>query len=269
MLRIHHRQFFEVLVLNIVVSAAFGYQSVVLYPFIRSLRKVHKDRVAFLIRPNQVGEMEGFAKEHGVELVVCEHSWHAAPEINRYFAALDFLRRTQDVDGVFLTDSRDVIFQGSPFLSGDYLYLYTEPVKIRECPFNGNWIRHYYGDVVYEQIADNPVLCSGTTLGSYGRVLEYLEIMCAEMKEKLSQNYAYLVGADQGIHFYKFYTGGIPGAVVREHGYSEVQTLHYEKKFLFSKDGFLLNVDGSVVPVVHQYDRHSQFWPLFERMINR
>jgi len=269
MLRIHHRQFFEVLVLNIVVSAAFGYQSVVLYPFIRSLRKVHKDRVAFLIRPNQVGEMEGFAKDYGVELVVCEHSWHAAPEINRYFAALDFLRRTQDVDGVFLTDSRDVIFQGSPFLSGDYLYLYTEPVKIRECPFNGNWIRHYYGDVVYEQIADNPVLCSGTTLGSYGRVLEYLEIMCAEMKEKLSQNYAYLVGADQGIHFYKFYTGGIPGAVVREHGYSEVQTLHYEKKFLFSKDGFLLNVDGSVVPVVHQYDRHSQFWPLFERMINR
>jgi hypothetical protein len=151
----------------------------------------------------------------------------------------------------------------------DGLYLYTEPVKIRECPFNGNWIRHYYGDVVYEQIADNPVLCSGTTLGSYSRVVEYLKIMCAEMKEKLSQNFAYLVGADQGIHFYKFYSGGIPGAVVREHGKSEVQTLHYEKRFLFSKECFLLNHDGSVVPVVHQYDRHSQFSHMFDKMINR
>ena len=240
-----------------------------LYPFIRSLRKVYQDRVAFLIRPNQVGEMEGFARDYGVELVVSEHSWHAAPEINRYFAALDFLRKNQDCRSVFLTDSRDVIFQSSPFVLDDGLYLYTEPVKIRECVYNGNWIRHYYGDAAYEQIADNPVLCSGTTLGSYRRMVEYLEIMCAEIREKLSQNFAYLVGADQGIHFYKFYSGGIPGAVVREHGKSEVQTLHYEKRFLFSKECFLLNYDGSVVPVVHQYDRHSQFSPVFDKMVNR
>ena len=255
--------------MNIVVSAAFGYQSVVLYPFIRSLRKVYQDRVAFLIRPNQVGEMGGFAREYGIELVVSEHSWHAAPEINRYFAALDFLRKNQDCGSVFLTDSRDVIFQSSPFVLDDGLYLYTEPVKIRECVFNGNWIRHYYGNAVYEQIADNPVLCSGTTLGSYSRVVEYLEIMCAEIKEKLSQNFAYLVGADQGIHNYKFHSGGVPGAVVREHGFSEVQTVSHEKKFLFSKECFLLNYDGSVVPVVHQYDRHPQFFPVFDKMINR
>lgn len=254
--------------MNIIISAAFGYQSVVLYPFIKSLKKVYKGRVAFLIRPNQVGEMDGFAKDYGVELVVCEHSWHSGPEINRYFAALDFLKRTKDIKNVFLTDSRDVIFQGSPFVSGDYLYLYSEPVKIGECSFNGNWIRHYYGDVVYEQLADKPVLCAGTTLGSYGRMVEYLEIMCSKMKEKLSQNYVY-IPADQGIHNYEFYSGGIPGATVREHGYSEVQTLHHEKKFLFSKDGFLLNVNGSVVPVIHQYDRHSKFWPLFDKMINR
>jgi hypothetical protein len=239
-----------------------------LHPFIRSLRKVYQDRVAILIRPNQVGEMEKFAKDYGVELILSEHSWHSGPEINRFFAALDFLKRTKDIDNVFLTDSRDVIFQKSPFVSGDYLYLYTEPVTIRECPFNSNWTRHYYGDVVFEQIADNPVLCAGTTLGSYDRIVEYLEIMCSKMKEKLSQNYVYIL-ADQAIHNYEFYSGGMPGAVVRKHGYSEVQTLHHEKKFLFSKDCFLLNHDGSVVPVIHQYDRHSQFFPVFDKMINR
>jgi len=254
--------------LNIVVSAAYGYKSVVLYPFIRSLRKVYQDRVAFLIRPCQFWEMEGFAKEYGVELVLSEHSWHTGPEINRFFAALDFLKKAKDINNVFLTDSRDVIFQKSPFVSGNYLYLYTEPVNIRECPFNSNWIRHYYGDVVFEQIADKPVLCAGTTLGSYGRMVEYLEIMCSKIKEKLSQNYEY-IPADQGIHNYEFYSGGISGAVVREHGRSEVQTLHHEKKFLFSKECFLLNHDGSVVPVIHQYDRHSQFFPVFDKMINR
>ena len=255
--------------MNIVISAAFGYQSVVLYPFIRSLRKVYQDRVAFLIRPNQVGEMEGFAKDYGIELVVSEHSWHAAPEINRYFAALDFLRKNQDCRSVLLTDSRDVIFQSSPFVLDDGLYFYTEPKTIRECVYNGNWIRHYYGEEVYEKIADGPILCSGTTLGSCGKVTEYLEIMCMEFKETLSKNFAYMIGADQGLHMYKFYSGGIPEAVVREHGRSEVQTLHHEKELMFSKNCFLLNYDGSIVPVIHQYDRFPQFFSVFDKMVNR
>jgi hypothetical protein len=40
-------------------------------------------------------------------------------------------------------------------------------------------------------------------------------------------------------------------------------SLHHESHFQFNRDGRLINQDQSIVPVVHQYDRHA--W--LERMV--
>ena len=257
--------------MNIVIAAAFGYQSSVLVPFVLSLRKVFGERVALLIRPSQVEEMAGLANAYRVELFVIDQSWHSAPEIDRYFACRQFLSENHGLNNVFLSDSRDVLFQRSPFLAGNFseLYVFAEPIKIGMCDINSAWIKHYYGGEVLASMLESPVLCSGTTLGSVSRIKEYLDLMCEEIEAKILADFSYIKGGDQGIHNYKFHSGGIPGAVVRMHGYSEVQTLHHEHHFTFSRDCFILNFDGTVVSVVHQYDRFPQFFPLFQTMINR
>jgi len=256
--------------MNYIITAAIGYQAEKLTPLLRSLRKASQERVALIITANQFQEMRQLADQYKAELFVFSERHYSAPECDRYFAYREFLNEKPNIENGFLTDSRDVIFQGSPFSNDSgHLYLYTEPVNIGECQINSRWIRKYYGESFLFQTKDCPVLCSGTTLGSYSRLRKYVEAMCSEIDLQLNQEKTYSWGADQAIHNYLFYAGKLPEAEIREHGSSEVLTLHHEKKFLFNEKGFLLNYDGTEARVIHQYDRHQTFLPVFNKMINR
>lgn len=257
--------------MNSVITTAFGYQAEILVPFVRSLRKVYGDHIVFFVRSSYSREIYDLARNYDVELVAVEDSWYSAPEVDRYFVCQNYLRKNARFDNIFWTDSRDVVFQASPFPVENlsHLYVYAEPVEIRDCGINGGWIRHYYGDDVLADIAMFPVLCSGTTLGAYEQMKQYIDLMCLEIDSKLGDNSNYVKGADQGFHNFLFHSGRMPWATVRKHGFSEVQTLHHERRFTFSRDCFLLNFDGRAVPVVHQYDRFPQFFPLLEKMLNR
>jgi hypothetical protein len=41
-----------------------------------------------------------------------------------------------------------------------------------------------------------------------------------------------------------------------------VQTLHHQQVFAFDRQGRMVNFDGRVCPIIHQFDRFPQLFPL-------
>jgi hypothetical protein len=251
------------------MTAALGYEQTMILPFIKSLRKVFTGRIACLITPEQVNDMKNLGKEFSIDFLMVEGSRTGNPACDRFFAYKNYLDLNTDLKRVFLTDSRDVIFQESPFINSvPHLYFYAEPLNIENCKINSSWISSVYGDSALKKINAFPILCIGTVLGTRELMIDYLSILCEEMQLQTHSKKSLIWGADQAMHMQLYYSGKFPSATVRKHGASEVQTLCHEKKFSFDKDCFLLNMNGEKVQVIHQYDRHKQFFPIFSQMLN-
>jgi hypothetical protein len=160
-----------------------------------------------------------------------------------------------------VTDVRDVIFQSDPFadVPQQFLWVFQESdaYKIADDNTNSTWIRRAYGDNVFKKICDNGILCAGTTLGSTGLVVRYLERMCSELV-RLTPLIAGEFGFDQGALNYLCWTGRLPDAEIKRNFLGPVATLKLEREenFRFDADGRLLNRDGCLIPVLHQYDCH-------------
>jgi hypothetical protein len=182
---------------------------------------------------------------------------------SRYFLARQFLQQVKDhYDHVMLADSRDVVFQRDPF-AGLPIGLTTglESGLVRDQPANCEWLQHLFGDdpaFPMEDILAEKVICSGVTLGDTASVAAYLERLCAEFMDKLPRmiHRPYL---DQGIHIGLLRTGQIAGAHLTSNGQDCIATLGTSdlREFSIAPSGGLLASNGSLVSVVHQYDRHK------------
>ncbi len=182
---------------------------------------------------------------------------------SRYFLARQFLLQVQDhYDHVMLADSRDVVFQRDPF-AGLPIGLTTglESGLVRDQPANCEWLHHLFGDdpaFPMEDILAEKVICSGVTLGDTASVAAYLERLCAEFMDKLPRmiHRPYL---DQGTHIGLLRTGQIAGAHLTSNGQDCIATLGTSdlSEFSIAPSGGLLAANGSLVSVVHQYDRHK------------
>ncbi|RMH77362.1 MAG: hypothetical protein D6680_05590 [Cyanobacteria bacterium J007] len=166
---------------------------------------------------------------------------------------------SQPYDNVMLTDVRDVIFQRNPFdfEIGDRLccFLEDETKSLGSCEVNSTWLREGYGQHVLDEIGDRRISCAGTIIGSRRAILEYLETVVDNTIE-LKQH---VWGIDQAVHNYTVQMGTLKNVVFYENFCGPVLTLHYAnaEQLQFDPDGWLVNADGSIVNVLHQYDRLS------------
>ena len=208
---------------------------------------------------------------------------------SKYALAADWLRACATCTGpVLLTDVRDVLFQSNPF-TGAYnnitsLQLFAEhPVQstmhklvkkpILKC-------RH----VVYKH---KSMLCSGTTAGPRKEMLQYLEMMKAELQAWAAEPphcpLSHKPGGDQAVHNYLYYAGKLPstiptviapfgqGMVNTAAAWAQVLQWEYDENssknnnlgldFLVAHNvtdpqGYFLQSDGITrSAVVHQFDR--------------
>ncbi len=170
----------------------------------------------------------------------------------RYLAALD-----ADPDSVLLTDLRDVAFQRDPFaepVAGLELYLEDDSVRIGRDSFNTRWIRSLYGGDELERLRDKPVSCSGTVVGDGAAIRAYLQAMTAEIAGRRRP----LGSHDQGIHNYLLHRGRLSPATVIANGTGRVLTLGKMRSYETAPDGAVLNSDGTVPAILHQWDRHTE-----------
>ena len=191
-----------------------------------------------------------------LQLAVARHAYW--PTETRYLHAYEFLRSSHH-ERVLLTDVRDVLFQADPFAglprAGLAVGMETRRLTLATEPFNARQITLAYGAEGLRRIGGQPVSCSGVTYGDRASMLRYLRLMAGEIW-KLSDAAA-RHPMDQALHNYILWSG-------RFGAFRELDTLDGpiatvatldEAELRVSGAGRLLNRDGSVPPIVHQYDR--------------
>lgn len=280
--------------MNLIITAATGYQAKQLFPFLDSVQKhcinakvviishkkdtqtrsILKGKYSFItftnipsrsklsvklfrVINNHLGVRNYFSKSQFLRLLQY-HFLHIA--LRRYFIALDIVRDHKDsVTNVLLSDSRDVLFQADPFaLIKDEVVsgLESERMTIGKCATNSNWIKQAYGEEGLSQINNCRIICSGVSLGPVSKIEEYLIEFCREMDAKLAK-IASSDSIDQGIHNYLANTGRIRiTAVDNREGF--IATLGYENPSVLEKDKAtgMIRVHERFPAIVHQYDRH-------------
>jgi hypothetical protein len=162
-------------------------------------------------------------------------------------------------DRVMIADVRDVLFQSDPFsvpLPHPVNFLAEAAgLTIGACVSNASWIRRGFGRAVLRELADKPISCAGTVIGSRDGMLNYVETMqrifCQKKKKRTIH---------QATHNYILYKQPLPGLHCLTNEDGPVLTMGYVKpeQLRFNEKGLLLNHHGQVYTTLHQYDRHPE-----------
>lgn len=249
---------------KIVMSAAYGYNVDALKPFVHSLRKYYDGGVVFVIK-ELTQELSSFFDQYEISYCIAE-GFNQNNEIQwkRYSIFSEILDKLDviDVDRVFISDVRDVIFQDDPFKYTNTnfdLEFFEEPERIKNCNCNAGWIMSLYGPSEMVAIGNNNIICSGTTMGSKNGMLNYFRVMVEEIQSFSNRNIHIKGGEDQPIHNHLIRNGKFDNYIVYSNCSNAVATLDHQKDFKFDDSGKLINDLGHIVPVVHQWDRPKQF----------
>ena len=83
--------------------------------------------------------------------------------------------------------------------TGFFAFHGVESRTIKECGWNGGWVKDCFGNAMLDKIGKNTIICSGVSMGSTPEVVEYLRAMTHIMESdefaKCERN-----GVDQGVH---------------------------------------------------------------------
>jgi hypothetical protein len=196
---------------------------------------------------------------------------------------------------ILLMDFRDAYFQRNPFegfhtdrntrtsssSNANALFFYQEHDEkhIKDSSFNMRWLRTAYGANVANDMKDNAIICSGSTIGTPAAIELYLRAMVAQFDTTL----CLAKGCDQGFHNYlaHHYTGemtdtspnadsnaneGAVDLVLVQQGWGAINNLGIlrdkpltEWGLYDAKQQIVLNWDKTTVsPIVHQFDRDDE-----------
>ena len=160
-----------------------------------------------------------------------------------------------------LSDVRDVIFQDDPFAGvngGLLVSMENFDLTIGAEDFNRGWVLDAYGQDMLDRIGGCYISCSGVTLGDMESIKGYVDKMLGEICKqpfKKMRNRIY----DQAFHNKLLHCGELASVVPCFSLQSNIATLGCMSmgEIGLSNDGKVLNRDGTIVPIVHQYDRHQ------------
>ena len=247
---------------NLILGTSFGYGPHQLEVFVKSLRK-YSDSQAMLVVDSLSEELTDFFSEYNISTYLYPidlTNVRAAEIFNiRHKCYRDILEYNfLDVERVFISDVRDVLFQSDPFahVTDTDLEFFLEPKQIKDCEFNSKKIKKLYGDRFLLEIGDKEICCAGTTIGTRAGILKYLDEMLSELNRLRIQNNMF--ADDQAVHNYLIYNNYFSNHKKYNTGFGPVSTLHHLREGIFNEQGQVINIDGTVVPIVHQWDRLSK-----------
>jgi len=204
---------------------------------------------------------------------------------------------------ILLIDARDTIFQETPFgrvprkitkainddkdnnddEDGGILIFFgenTDATSLGKSKHNRRWLQLAYGDHVANAFINKPTICSGSTMGEQTAIEMYLRAQVSESDESRTV----IFGADQGFHNYLYYSNKLSNAktikqiIVQDQGLGIVNNMGALRDKDLSQWGngkiiqksksenIILNWDGTISPIVHQYDRHKELSAWWHRV---
>ncbi|AYG95038.1 hypothetical protein D8I30_07475 [Brevundimonas naejangsanensis] len=243
---------------DLILGYATGYDAADVAIFVRSLRAVYGGAVVLVT--DQAPALLAFLAEHGVESVPPASvggAWRPHPVMQR-FAAFDALMSARPwARNVLLTDVRDVVFQAPPFdpapRTSEFYVEYDGGLKGHA--FNMKYLRGVGGEDVARALADRPCVCVGTVMGPRECMIRFcrtLLMLAAIPRSEIGGAF----GADQAACNIALHLGLVEGEVKANYG--RIATIGLTPGEVLSLDGMgrIVNPDGGVSPIVHQYDRH-------------
>ena len=250
---------------NLVMGIATGYKPHDLEPFVKSLRKHYDgDLVFFMYQVDE--QMQKFIDQYNIKVFGLPTDMRNGVEICNYRHQLykEFLENNYlDVERILIADSRDCIFQDDPFkhTQTTSLELFYEPELYKNCECNSWWISSIYGHTELNLLADKYIICAGTTMGTRKGIIDYSIKVTKEIERMKSISTGVVV--DQPIVGYSYHTNTFDDVKVYQSGEGPIATMQHHKKIVFDSQNNLLNDDGSVISVVHQWDSTGQYKDIF------
>ena len=248
---------------NLVMGVAVGYTVEQLEPFVISLRKHYKDDVVLFVNMDDESVVS-FLEQNDVMSVPMPPTIREHVQIcnQRHDIYKEFLLKNfKDTDRILICDVRDIVFQDDPFKHEKKaeleFFCESELIKNDEC--NGPWwMGGTYGQDVLNELGDHLIVCAGTTIGTRDGMLTYLDELIKEINRMVEIRGHELQKTrpvvDQVCHNYLIYTRKFNDYILYNTGYGPVATMSFEKDYEFDND-ILLNKNGSIPAVVHQWDR--------------
>lgn len=250
---------------DLVMGLALGYGAAELAPFLLSLRASGYAGEVVLLTSGVDAATASFLAQHGARSVAFHAARLMPMSLNsaRMFRYLDILSERSDAGAaparILLADTRDIVFQSDPFAALGAaplrFHLETTP-RLDGCPTNSDWLRRAFGPGVIAELGHHPVSCAGTLLGRADAVFEYLRRMTLLLLDVPPPHR--FSGVDQAVHNAILWRGLVAGAEAVPNG-AEVLTVPPEGLGALARlDGArMVNADGSVSAIVHQYDRDA------------
>ena len=177
---------------------------------------------------------------------------------SRFYCYYDYLRNLpKKPDFVFMADVRDIVFQRNPF-SFPFETGLTVTTECRTIIQSRGAIKQLWetvGLIETWRIARRDIVNCGTIVADFDTTLKYLETVISYFNRCFF--WALIEGIDQAVHTYLVHKQMIGPIHYFNNWKGPFLTLADEIVLPESKngEGYLCNRDGSVIPVVHQYDR--------------
>lgn len=256
---------------NLVMGVAKGYSWDMLEPFVASFEKNCRSAELVLF----VDDISDFTRDRMFQAGVWQQNFldemkGGIPNNTRWKIFSDFIETHGDAyEQIFITDTRDVIFQSDIFAAfgslKNYLGLTTEADDIGGSKtgnrVNYNWLVDCFGEEAADKLRDRKIICCGTVIGTTAE----MKIFCRELWKILE--YKTTDVFDQAVTNYLAYNNLLPIEKLIEIDVvsGEIFTNALVKDNRIRGDK-ILRGDGGIPSVVHQYDRHKNLVELVDRL---
>jgi hypothetical protein len=247
---------------DLVLGYATGYGVEHIEAFVRSLRAFYDGPAALVVDPAPA--VLAFLAAQRIEAVFPQDpgGWTPQPVVRRFAAYAEIIAGRLGPGAVFLTDVRDVVFQASPFetpVSRLEVFVESETVAMADHAFQIKHLRALVGGPLAQGLEDRRCICAGTIAGPASDVLRLCRLILwlgAIPRSAIGGGF----GVDQASLAVAVRYGLIDAQV--EDNYRRVATLGRALDGIRVENGRIVNADGTVSPVVHQYDRHPELMAL-------
>ena len=242
---------------NVILGVIQGYSISKVLTFFKSLIKANISNCDIVIFVRNVSKII-IDYLHSIGVIVYEipNKYKNIIIINiRWKMYIDFLERNKNKYKLILhCDIRDTFFQKDIFK----YYENHEPflgVSIEDGTLNENvnkgWIINFVGDKKYKMIKNERIICIGSIWGTIDKFLDF----SIYFWNKLIKN-PYSI--EQGIANYIFYYEKMfNNFIIKSDNYGPIMTIGLTKKekIIIDSNDNILNFQGEVAAVIHQYDR--------------
>ncbi len=242
-----------------VMGLAVGYPAEALVPFVHSLRAVYTGRVTLIVDNNpEVLELLG---RFGVDakFMPDRRGWRPHLVVERFAIFAQMLKQAPPRTSVLLTDVRDVVFQGpifDPPLTDLEVFAEGNDITLSEHAFTRRYGEALVGHDVSSIMDDRVPLCAGTIMGRASAVAALCRTMLFLASIPRSGRGG-AFGADQAALNVAVHFGLVECEMQRNYGRVATLGWHDNVGAQATEDGVILNPDGSMSPIVHQYDRRD------------